>query len=557
MIQSIHIRRNTWVVTVALLSLAVIAALQANVAHAAVAIPRDTTQPPLPFADPANSASADASTSVLVGFDPTNQDEAITSALLMGAEFPRLAMSGGFCVVQVPPGTDVVEFVRDLTEQPGVQYAEPDGVVYATMIPDDPDFSLQWAATKIGAPAAWDVTRGSSVKVAVIDSGADLDHPDLIGRLDTANDWDFVNKDDVAQDDYGHGTHVSGIIAATTNNGIGVAGVANQCTILPVKVMGANGIGSTSAVAEGIRYAADEGASVINMSFGTPTGSDTLDAAVQYAVSRDCVVVAATGNDGLRAVLYPAADENVIGVGSTTSSDALSYFSNYGPGVDIAAPGSSIYSTTFDGGYGYKTGTSMAAPHVAGVAALIRSKNPSWSRSQVENQLLASALDLGAAGRDDDFGYGRVNASLTMGVYRFRNLRNGFYLWTANAAEKDSIVRTLQGTWLLEGLAYHVDTSTQGNVSPLWRFLNIRGGFYLYSSDPAERDTIINTLSSEWRLEGEAYRVSTTVGAPVWRFRNLDNGTYLYSADPHERDNIKATLGRTWVEEGVAYYLAP
>jgi thermitase len=358
-----------------------------------------------------NTASADATTSVVVGYEPAGEEQAIVSVLLMGAKVSRRAKSGGFCVVKVPPGADVATFIRELTSKPGVQYAEPDGIVRATMASNDPGFSSQWGMTKIGAPSAWDVTRGASVRVAVVDTGVDLDHPDLHDRIDTVNGWDFINGDAIAQDDAGHGTHVSGIIAATLNNGIGVAGVANQCTILPVKVLGANGNGTSSNVADGIRWAANHGASVINLSLGSADYSYAIDSAVQYAVAQDCVVVAATGNNGQYGVIYPARLDNVVGVGSTTSQDALSSFSNYGPEVDICAPGSDIYSTLYTGGYGNMSGTSMAAPHVAGVVALIRAKNPSWTRAQVEQQLLSTALDLGPTGRDNYYGYGRVQAA--------------------------------------------------------------------------------------------------------------------------------------------------
>ncbi len=143
-------------------------------------------------------------------------------------------------------------------------------------------------------------------------------------------------------------------------------------------------------------------------------------------------------------------------------------------------------------------------------------------------------------------------------VYRFRNLKNGFYLWSADENEKNNIVRTLQGTWLLEGPAYKINTANPLNSSPLWRFVNIRGGYYLYTANPAEKASIIANLGSTWRYEGPAYNVSTnTSGSPVWRFRNKQNGTYLYSADLNEKNSIVAKLSATWQVEGPAYYLAP
>jgi Divergent InlB B-repeat domain/Repeat of unknown function (DUF5648) len=151
-----------------------------------------------------------------------------------------------------------------------------------------------------------------------------------------------------------------------------------------------------------------------------------------------------------------------------------------------------------------------------------------------------------------------INTNL-MPVWRFRNLKNGFYLWSADPNEKATIINTLSATWLLEGVAYNINTSNPLNSSPLWRFRNIRGGFYLYTADPSEKANIINTLGGTWLYEGPAYSVSMNSSgtAPVWRFRNLHDGTYLYSADPYEKNTIVATLGSTWLLEGPAYYLAP
>jgi thermitase len=365
---------------------------------------------------PVARISTESTTSVIVGFDPAGEAKAMNSAQRLGARSSRRAKSGGLAVVQVPAGANVADFVAELKAQPGVQYAEPDTLVYTTVMPTDPYAHIQWGLATIGAPSAWDVTEGASVKVAIVDSGVDLNHPDLVGRIDTVYDYDFVNRDATAQDDDGHGTHVAGIIAATLNNDIGIAGVANKCTILPVKVMNSVGTGTSSNVADGIRWAADCGAQVINLSLGAPTSSSAIDAAVQYAVSKDCVVVAASGNDGVNSVYYPAAGANVIGVGSTDSLDSRSGFSNYGPKVDISAPGSFIFSTLPGGGYGYMSGTSMATPEVAGVVALIRAKNPTWNRTMVERQLLGTTLDLGVTGRDNYFGYGRVRADRAVGA---------------------------------------------------------------------------------------------------------------------------------------------
>lgn len=360
------------------------------------------------------AASSDTTTSVIVGYRSADKTKAVKSATAKGAKIKKHSRSGRFTVVEVPKGQNTAEFCQKLADEEGVQYAEPENVYRAALTPNDPEFGKQWGIARIAAPTAWDVTQGSGVVVAVVDTGVELNHPDLVGRLDTANDYDFVNFDSNASDDNGHGTHVAGTVAANTNNTIGVTGVAGQATVLPVKVLNAKGEGSTSSVADGIVWAADKGAKVINLSLASPSTSDALNTAVQYAVNKDVVVVAATGNEG-GAVSYPARLANVIGVGSTTTSDVRSSFSNFGPEVDVTAPGSGIYSTTLLGTYGAADGTSMAAPHAAGVVALIRAKNPSWTRTQVEQQLTTTAVDLGTAGKDNYFGHGRIRAAEAVG----------------------------------------------------------------------------------------------------------------------------------------------
>ena len=322
----------------------------------------------------ASRPSAEATTSVVVGFEPAESAQAIDAATDLGAKVTKRGKSGALAVVRVPDGVDVDEFCAELSARPGVEYAEPDVIVRATLVPDDPLMSEAWGIGKIGSYSAWDVTRGSGVVVAVLDTGVLATHEDLVGRVDTVNDYDFENRDSNATDDStsGHGTHVAGVIAATLNNGVGVAGVANQATILPMKVLDATGTGEASVVAEAVRYAADHGAKVINMSLASATQSSALaDACLYAAREKDVVVCGAVGNDGLNSVYYPGASTEVLGVGSTEADDRLSLFSNYGVPVDFTAPGRSIKSTMNTGLYAAKSGTSMAAPHVAGVAALI------------------------------------------------------------------------------------------------------------------------------------------------------------------------------------------
>lgn len=317
---------------------------------------------------------------------------------------------------------------------------------------DDPYFKRQWGLQKIGADQAWAASTGEGAVVAVLDSGVDLTHPDLAANLLSASDADFVDPDgqDGPQDENGHGTHVAGIIAAAANNGIGVAGVAPSADLLPVRVLDENGDG-TGDLPAGIRYAADRGASVINMSLGYPAGAgealgaigdlEDIHAAIDYAWERGALVVVAAGNDTAPLCAEPASGHNVICVGATDSRDLISSYSNYdaasfdtylvAPGGDGGAGfsfgprsptaslcGGDIFSTYLrsettycsnEAGYEASAGTSMAAPHVSGVAALLAAKG--LTNQQITDCLLRTSDDLGVPGRDGIYGYGRVDAA--------------------------------------------------------------------------------------------------------------------------------------------------
>jgi subtilisin family serine protease/uncharacterized protein YkwD len=293
------------------------------------------------------------------------------------------------------------------------------------LYPNDPDYDNQWALEKVDAPGAWGISTGQGVLIAVLDSGTDLDHPDLVDKVRTDIDKDFVNDDNNADDDHGHGTHVSGIAAAATDNGLGVAGLGWEATILPLKVLRPTGDGkaggSLDHLVQAIYYAADNGAGVVNMSLGGTTIDyccpAALQSAVDYAYARDVLLVAAAGNSQGGTAVFPANCEHVLGVAATTAGDTRPSFSNYGDHVSVAAPGVNIYSTGWPGdepdcssGYCYKSGTSMATPHVAGLAALVRTRYSSYTPDQVASAILDNADDLGAEGWDRYHGCGRINA---------------------------------------------------------------------------------------------------------------------------------------------------
>ncbi|MFC7371442.1 S8 family peptidase [Fictibacillus iocasae] len=311
-----------------------------------------------------------------------------------------------FSVVTVTDGS-VAEAVKEYEANPNVEYAEPNVTYKASYVPNDPDYSTkQYAPQKVGAEAAWDVTRGSStVKIAVVDTGVDYNHPDLAGKVIKGKD--FVTDDNDPMDENKHGTHVAGIAAASTNNGVGMAGLAPNVQILAERVLDADGSGTLDDVAAGIRHAADSGAQVINLSLGGAVGTKTLEDAVNYAASKGSVVVAAAGNESTPLPSYPAYYDKAIAVAATDQNDKIAYFSNYGPWVDVAAPGVSLYSTVPGGKYENLSGTSMASPVVAGVAGLLASQGK--NATQIRTALEGTADKVTGSGTL--FKHGRINAA--------------------------------------------------------------------------------------------------------------------------------------------------
>ena len=273
---------------------------------------------------------------------------------------------------------------------------------------NDPNFGSQWGLSRLQAEASWQVSRGAGQTVAVVDTGVSPE-PDLAPQLLTG--WDYVaGHADGRSDSNGHGTHVAGIIAATANNGLGGSGLAPSTKVLPVRALDASGSGYWSDVANGIVYAVNQGAGVINLSLGGHSGNASLQAAIDYATSNGRVVVAAAGNDGTNVPNYPAAYPGVIGVAASDQSDAVASFSNSGSAVDVTAPGVGILSTV-PGGYASMSGTSMATPFVSAAAAMIRSAAVARGLGSVnvESVLASSAIDIGAHGRDLTSGAGLIN----------------------------------------------------------------------------------------------------------------------------------------------------
>ncbi|MCZ7555238.1 MAG: S8 family serine peptidase [Bacteroidia bacterium] len=375
-----------------------------------------------------------------------------------------------FVCIDVPLQTDVEQLLAALQDRPEVEYAERDKWYQVHGVPNDSAWASQWGAQRVGIPAAWDVTSGDpAIIIGVIDTGVDDAHPDLHGQLwinaaedlngdglfqpwpstelregiagdldgvdndgngfaDDVIGYDFVDQravsnaaggdyrdpDPIPYDDMGHGTNVTGIIAAKANNGIGIAGIAPGCRIMTLRAFDARGFGAESDVSRALAYAVANDARVINMSFGDVVYSRVLRDVIRYAYARGVVMVASAGNAQSTALHYPSAYDETISVSASTEGDVLAGFSNYGSTIDLAAPGSDIRTTDREGRYTGFYGTSASAPFVAAAAALLLSRDDKLSPEEVRGILIASAEDLGASGWDERFGAGLLRVDRAM-----------------------------------------------------------------------------------------------------------------------------------------------
>lgn len=321
------------------------------------------------------------------------------NGVTVSAEIPQI----NILIINVPEQS--LESVESaLQNNPTIDYVERDWILEPEAIPNDPLFVNQWHLTTIGANQAWDITQGDLSPIAILDTGIDSTHTDLSAKLQ--NGWNFYDNNSDLTDVCGHGTKVAGAAAAITNNGNGVAGVAWNNPIIPIKITDPNCFGYYSSMIQGIIYAADNGAKVANISFRVFNG-DALTSAAQYMHSSGGWVVVAGGNTGI----FENYSDNpyVISVAATSSSDVVTNFSSYGPYIDFAAPGSGIYTTRVGDSFGSSSGTSFSAPITSGAIALVFASDSTLSPDDVYNKLKNSALDLGDSGRDDKYGWGRIN----------------------------------------------------------------------------------------------------------------------------------------------------
>jgi hypothetical protein len=310
-------------------------------------------------------------------------------------------------MVDLPANASEKAVAAILRHHPAFKYAEIDEMVLPDLIPNDPYYGSAWHLPKIGASIAWDKSQGAGVTVAILDSGVDSAHPDLGSKLVAG--WNFYDNNANTSDVYGHGTKVAGAAAAASNNHTGIASVAGQSRIMPIRVTNLSGGGYWSTISQGLIHAADNGARVANVSFLGVTSSLTVQNAAQYMKNKGGLVIVSGGNTGTQQTY--ASTTTMIPVSATDGNDVRASWSSYGNYIAMAAPGAGIWSTTRGGGYGAVSGTSFSSPVTAGVVALMMSAAPKLQNTKIESLLFSTAVDLGTAGRDPYYGYGRVNAA--------------------------------------------------------------------------------------------------------------------------------------------------
>jgi serine protease len=391
---------------------------------------------------------------LIISFRPNVSDVRQTEIIqkLQARLVSKSLTNANFSVITFPASEHIATMIQRFERFSEIAYAEPNTIMSAFMVPNDPYYPYQWnfqvEPKGLNMPATWDLVNAQTwndVTVAVLDTGVAYEDwidgsttyakaPDLAGTTFVPG-YDFVNNDAHPNDDQGHGTHVTGTIAQSTNNSQGVAGIAYKARIMPIKILDAAGSGTAAWLADGLHFAADHGVKVASMSLGWPVGYDpgqTVASAVQYAAGAGVLLVVASGNDGASSVSYPAAYPECIAVGATqplsTSNQTIAAYSNRGSALDIVAPGGNttadlngdgyadgiLQQTIVAGqpsqfGYYFYQGTSMATPHVSGVAALLFGLYPQASAAQVRDALLSTARDYGTTGWDSTYGWGIVN----------------------------------------------------------------------------------------------------------------------------------------------------
>jgi type VII secretion-associated serine protease mycosin len=465
------------------------------------------------------------------------------------AQMPQI----GATAIEVS-GSQMGRVTAELRRSGAFLSVEEDGTAHGTAVPNDPLFAEQWGLAWINAVPSWTMTEGSPDDlVAVLDTGVDPSHPDLWGQV--LPGYDFVNDDSNPFDDHGHGTMMAGIVASLSNNGVGVVGVAPQTRILPVKVLDQSAAGYYSTIIAGILYATDAGARVINLSLAGTVPSEAMQSAVDYATSRDVVVVASAGNEGTSEPRYPAASAGVIAVAATDADDTRASFSNYGDWVTVAAPGVAIYGPHLQGRYAAAFGTSAAAALTSGALALVRAGYPAESADEVTERLLATTADLGVPGPDVDFGFGLVDAfaALTATIFREPTPTGGDP--TPTPAEPTPTPSS-PSTPLPTATPVPSSPASAEYSLPVVKLANPASGDLVYGLVPV--DVVSSDDSSisrvDLQVDGRTY---ATADAPpfsfVWDTEGLDPGGHFLRASAYDvlGNRLSTRRRRVYVTPGV------
>ncbi|MCR8636022.1 S8 family serine peptidase [Paenibacillus radicis (ex Xue et al. 2023)] len=375
------------------------------------------------------------------------------------------------------PGATVYQTIKELSADPNISYVQPvyrykasSTSVSSAVYSNDPWLPQQWGLDVTHISSLWakvSEAQRKQIKIAIVDTGVDLNHPDLKDSLLANEGANFITPSSSPNDDHGHGTHVAGIAAAITNNSLGIAGAAGSARIIPIKALDNAGDGTTLSISKGIIWAADHGANIINLSLGGTNADPYLQDSILYAQQKGAVIVAASGNYGSDQVDYPAAYPNVIAVGALakpsaadmTHPERYSYasFSNKGTALDVVAPGDAIYSTLPNGQYGTKDGTSMATPFVTGLAALLKAADTTLTADQIQSIITATSVDLGTPGRDNSYGYGLIDGVRSFDTPRL-SLQSGATVATATYTYLPLVVHALD-------FSGHVNTAISSTTS--------------------------------------------------------------------------------------------
>ncbi|MHB9035308.1 MAG: S8 family serine peptidase [Armatimonadota bacterium] len=466
---------------------------------------------------------------IIVRYKTGQQSRLMSGSRVSGATVARTVGQIRMQKVKLPKGISVDAAIAIYKKNPAVEYVGPNHIIRICLEPNDEYFLDPWLywywqwglysdtypTAGIEAPMAWDITTGSpNIIIAIVDTGVFGAHEDLAAKIVPGRNFVTGAPDpNNTNDDHGHGTFTAGIAAAETDNSVGVAGVSWGARIMPIKVMDANGYGLESDAAEGIIWAADHGANIISMSMGGYDGVPAEQAAVEYAYNKGCVLVAASGNDGVSTAFFPASYDQVLSVGASnenqqrcTADDWGAGGSNYGSYLDVMAPGNGIMSTWWDAGgssYNMSSGTSAAAPFVSGIAALVWTVYPNWTNGQVVEQIKMSCKDIGTAGWDQYTGWGLANAyhALVDAPMQSQNIGNLASMPSGSMVKVADAIITSGSTGFSDRMYVEQPDRASAIMLP---FTNVPAGYA--EGDIVEAIGTLFTLNGERSIQGASLR---------------------------------------------------